>query len=140
VESVKAGTAKHHFDTIAGELRLSHVDFGLHHLVYTETQVRHRDFVFDVIIDAVDTLKLEAGEVHDGFAHRLAGDGTGVDAGAAHNLAPLDDYDLTAALGSLNGGALARRPRADDNDVVCLHAVGQALRPAQTPSVPIYRR
>ena len=79
-----------HIDAVARKLRLRDVDFGLDHLVDAEAEVRHGDLFLDVIVDAVDALVLEAGKMQHGFAHGLAGDGAGVDAGAADDLALLD--------------------------------------------------
>ncbi len=124
----EAGAAEHDFHAVARELRLGDVHLGLDHLVDPETEVGHGDLFLHVVVDAVDALVLEAGEVHDGFAHGLAGDGPGVDAGAADDLAALDDRHLAAALGRLNGGALSRRSGADNDDVVFLHSVaGRAI-------------
>ena len=107
------------------KLRLGDVDFGLDHLVDAEAQVRHGDLFLDVIVDAVDALVLEAGEVQHGFAHGLAGNGAGVDAGAADDFALLDHRHAAAALGALNGRTLSGRAGADDDDVVFLHAKGR---------------
>ena len=69
-------------------------------------------FSLTSIIDAVDALVLVTGKVQHGFAHGLAGDRAGVDAGAADDFALLDDHHPAAALGALNGGALARPGRS----------------------------
>ena len=108
-------------DAVARQLGLGDVDFGLDDLLDAEGQVRHGDLFLDVIVDAVDALVLEAGEVHDGFAHGLAGNGAGVDAGAADDFALFDHRHAAAALGALNGRTLSGRPGADDDDVEFLH-------------------
>jgi hypothetical protein len=53
--------------------------------------------------------------MQDGFAHGLAGDGSGVDADAADDFALLDQDDAAAAFCPLNGRPLAGRPGADDD-------------------------
>ena len=50
-------------------------------------------------------------------AQRLGGDRAGVDRDAAEPLAALDDGDALAELGGLDGGLLAARARADDEEV-----------------------
>ncbi len=84
-------------------------------------EVRHVDLFFDVIVDAVDALILKAREMQHRFAHGLAGDGAGIDAGSADNFALLDYRDAAAALRSLNRRALPRGAGADDDEVV-IHA------------------
>ena len=56
------------------------------------------------------------------FPHGLAGNGAGVDARPADHLPLLDQRDVFAGFGGLNGGPLARRAGADDDQVVALHA------------------
>ena len=116
VASRKLAAAGDHFHAVARQLRLGDVDLGLDHLVDAEAQVRHGDLFLDVVVDAVDALVLEAGEVQHGLPHGLAGDGAGVDAGAADDLALLDHGHAAAALGALDGGALAGRAGADDDE------------------------
>ena len=57
-----------------------------------------------------------------GFAHGLAGNGAGIDAGAAHDLALLDQGHAFAGFGALNGGTLSGRPGADYDQIEGLHA------------------
>ena len=89
----KLPRAVEHIDAVARELRLHHVGLGLDHLVDAESEIRHGDLVFDVIVDAVDALVFEAGEMQNGLAHGLAGDGSGVDANAADDFALFDQHD-----------------------------------------------
>ena len=108
-------------------------DFGLDHLVDAEAQVRHGDLFLDVVVDAVDALVFEAGEMQHGLAHGLAGDGAGVDADPADDFALLDEDDAAAAFRALNGRALAGGAGADDDEIVSAHegggdASGAAIR------------
>ena len=128
--SRRPACAVDHVDAVAGELRLRDVDFGLDHVLHAEGEVRHGDLFLDPVVDAVDALVAVAGEVQHGFAHGLAGDGAGVDAGAADDLALLDDGHALAVLGALDGRPLAGRPRADHDEIVLLHAIVM---------VPVYR-
>jgi hypothetical protein len=53
-----------------------------------------------------------------GLAHGLGGDGAGVDAGSADDLAHLDQGDFLAELGTINSGALACGAGTDDDQIV----------------------
>ena len=117
----ETGAPGDYFHAIARQLRLGDVDFGLDHLVDAEPEVRHGDLFLDVVIGAVDALVLEPGEVHHGLPHGLAGNGAGVDAGAADDFALLDHRHAPAALGALDGRALAGRSGPDDDDVEFPH-------------------
>ena len=108
----KAGPAVEDIDAIARELRLRHIHLGLDHLGDAKAQVGHGDVVFDPIIDAVDPLKFEAGEMQHGLAHGLAGDGSGVDADATDDVALLHQNHTMAAFRALDSGPLTRRVRS----------------------------
>ena len=108
-------------DAVARKLRLGDVDFGLDHVLDPEEQVRHRDLVLHAIVDAVDVLVIEAGEVQHGFAHGLARDGACVDADASDAIQFFDQRDFLSKLGALDGGSLPGRAGADDNQIVGLH-------------------
>src|ERR1700682_5673993 len=86
----ETGSAAQHVDAISRELCDGYINLSLDHLVYAEGKIGDGYLFFHTIADAVDALVLIAGEVHYGFAHRLAGNGTGIDAGAAHHFALLD--------------------------------------------------
>src|ERR1019366_2593605 len=102
-------------------VRPGDVDLGLDHLVDAEPQVRHGDLFLDVVVGAVDALVLETREVHHSLSHGLAGDGPGVDAGAADDFALLDHRHAAATLGVLDSRPLAGRSGPDDDDVEFPH-------------------
>ena len=114
----EAGDAVDDVDAVAGELRLGDVDFGLDDGLDAEGQVGHGDLFLDAVVDAVDGAVVVAGEVEDGLAHGLGGDGAGVDADAADDGAGLDDGHALVHLGGGHGGALAGGPGADDDQVI----------------------
>ena len=120
----EAGFGREHGDAVAEQLRLRDVELVLDHLLDPERQVRHGDLLLHAVVDAVDALVLEAGQVQHGLAHRLARDGARVDAGAADRFAALDERDTLAELGGLDRGALARRAGPDDEKLVAVHATG----------------
>ncbi len=92
----EAGDTDQHLDVVARELGFGDVDLGLDHVLDAEGEVRHGDAFLHPVVHAVDGLVVVAGEVEDGLAHGLGGDGAGVDAGAADDLAHLDESDLFA--------------------------------------------
>ena len=111
-------------DAVAGELRLRDVDLVLDHLLDPERQVRHGDLLLHTVVDAVDTLVQKAREVQHRLAHRLAGDGAGVDARAADHFPSLDQRDPSPLFRGVNRRPLAGRARADDHEVERLHGRG----------------
>jgi hypothetical protein len=78
-----------HFYAIARKLRLGDIDFGFDDVLHPEREIRHVDLFLHAVIDAVNVLVIEAGKVQHGLAHGLAGNGTCIDAGAAHHFALL---------------------------------------------------
>src|SRR5579862_9935046 len=59
--------------------------------------------------------------MQDRFAHGLARNGSGIYAHPSQALALLNERDFLSGFGSLNSGALAGRPRADDNKIKFQH-------------------
>jgi hypothetical protein len=117
----EAGASGDDLHTVSRQLGLGDIDFGLDDLGDAKAQVRHGDLFLDVIVGAVDALELEAGEVHDGFAHGLAGDSARIDTGTTYDFALFDHRHAAAALGALNGRTLSGGAGADDDDVEFLH-------------------
>jgi hypothetical protein len=139
----KAGHADQHLDVVARELGLGDVNLGLDDVLNAEGEVRHGDAFLHAVVHAVDGLVVVAGEVEHGLAHGLGGDGSGVDAGAADDLARLDERDALAHLGGEDGGALAGGAGSDHDEVVgdrhgfwesLLAGIGCGLRPEVSSS------
>jgi hypothetical protein len=107
-----------HLDVVARKLRLGHIDLGLDDVLHPEGQVRHRDAFLHPVVHAVDGLVVIPGEVQHRLAHGLRRDSAGMDAAAAHQLARLDQGDLLAELGSVNGSSLSGRAGPDDDQIV----------------------
>ena len=114
----EAGDAVDHVDAVARELGLGHVHLGLDDGLDAEGQVGHGDLFLDPVVHAVDGAVVVAGEVEDGFAHGLGGDGAGVDADAADDGAGLDNGHALFHFGGGHGGALPGRPGTDDDQVI----------------------
>ena len=105
-------------------------------VVGAEEQVVDGDVLLDGIRRAVDAADLVAGEVDDGFAEGLAGDGAGVDACAADGGAAFGDGDAFVQAAGLDGGADAAGAGTNHEEVivegghgVCFHAgaIGRKL-------------
>ena len=120
----EAGDSVHHVDAVARELRFGHVDFGLDHRLHAEGKIRHGDLFLHPVVDAVDGAVVVTAEMEHGLAHGFGGDGTGVDAYAAHHLPGLDHGYAFAHLGRGHGGPLARGPGTDNDQVVLNGAHG----------------
>ena len=110
--------AGQHLDAVARKLRLRDIDLGLDHVLHAERQIRHRDLFFHPVVDAIDVLILVSREMQHRFAHGLAGDGAGVDAGAADHFALFDQRDLLAGFGALYSRPLPGGAGADDDQIV----------------------
>ena len=83
-------------------------------------------------VERVGDVERAPGElVEHRHAQRLGGDRAGVDGDAAEALLALDDGDALAELGGLDGGLLAARARADDEEV---EVHGASLTPRTRPS------
>src|SRR5262249_40365550 len=90
-------------------------------MLYPKRQVRHGDLFLDAIVDAIDALVMIARKMQHGFAKRLAGNRSRVDAHASDDIAPLDNSYTFAHLRALNGGALSGRTRTDHDQIIILH-------------------
>ncbi len=110
----EAGHSSEYIDSVARKLRLGHVDLGLDHVLDPERKVRHRDLFLDPVIHAVDRTIVIAGEMHHGFAHRLAGDGAGIDGDSANGSHALDHRGSLAQLIGVDGGTLPRGAGTND--------------------------
>ncbi len=114
----EVGDAVDDVDAVAGELGFGDVHFSLDDRLDAKGKVGHGDLFFDPVIHAVDRAVVVAGEMQHGLAHGLGGDGAGVDADSADDGACLDHGYALLHFGSGHGGALARRPGADNDQVV----------------------
>ena len=85
---------------------LDDADFVFDHALDAEVEVRHGDGILGVVVGAVENFGVEARKMEHGFAHGLAGDGSGIDAHAADGGLLFNDRDALAGLGALDGGAL----------------------------------
>ena len=104
---------------VAHHLFADDADLGADDLPATGDQVVHGDL--GAVAVAVKAPLLDAGQVQHGFAQGFAGDGAGVGADAADDGVALDERDLLAELGGLDGGLLAGGTAADDDHVDVFH-------------------
>ena len=123
VRVVEARGAAEDVDVVAQQLVADHLHLAPDDVRGAGQQVVDGDVGLDPVAGAVHVALREAGQVQHGLAQRLRRDRAGVDADAAHHVAPLDDRDPLAQLGGGDGGLLPARSRADHQQVVVVHGV-----------------
>src|SRR6266566_8763216 len=69
------------------------------------------------VVDSVEAALLETGKVESGFAQGLAGNGSGIDATAAHMLDALDDGNAFAEIGGLGGALFTGGAEANHDEI-----------------------
>src|SRR5204862_3750630 len=101
---------------------------GVDHLVGPAPEGRVELLGIELDADAVDVALAESGDVEGRLAQGLGGNHPGVgDRHPTGQLVALDDGDPLAEVGSLDGGLLPGRPRADDDQVVVLDHQTEAV-------------
>ena len=110
--------AEQQADAVAAELLAHHLRLGPDHARRAVHQELDRLALLALGVERVGHVERAPRElVEHGDAQGLGGDRAGVDRDAAEALAALDDGDALAELGGLDGGLLAARSRADDEEV-----------------------
>jgi hypothetical protein len=105
-------------DSVAGKLGLGDVDLSFDDGLYTEGEVGHGDAFFDTVVDAVNVAIVIPGEMKDGLAHGLGGNGAGIDADPTDDGAGFNHRDALSHFGGGDGGTLSGWPGTDDDEVV----------------------
>ena len=108
-------------DSVALQLGAHHVPFALHDDPGAQQQILGGDLGLAPIGVAVERSLAQPRQIEDGLAQGLARDGAGVDAHSADLVASLDDHDLLAQLGGLDGGSLPGGTTADHHQIYGLH-------------------
>ena len=124
----EAGHAGEHVDPIPRKLRLGHIDLGLDHVLDAEGKIRHRDLFLHAIVHAVDGTVVIAGEMQNGFAHRLAGNGAGIYRDPTDGSHFLHHSCPLAQLVGVDSGALPGRAGTNDEEIVGNHALLEGYR------------
>jgi len=93
-----------------------------------ERKIRHRDLFLHTIVHAVDRTVVIAGEMQNGFAHRLAGNGAGIYRDPTDGSHLLHHSGSLAQLVSVDGGALPGRAGTNDEEIVGNHALLEGYR------------
>ena len=104
-------------DAVAQKLVAQYVDLVTHHRIDTDQQILKRYFFLDPVRFAVNGVFAIARQVEDGFAHRLAGNGSDVHTDAADDRLALDHDDALAQLGALDCRMMSGGTAADDSKV-----------------------
>src|SRR6185295_3114317 len=118
----KGAEAMNQIDAVALELVLDDGDFAFDDALNAKAEIRHSHLIFGVVVRAVKTLLVEAGEMEHGFTHRFAGNGAGVGADATDSSLLFDERDTLSGFYSLNGGALPPGTRTNHNEFIRLHS------------------
>jgi hypothetical protein len=84
-------------------------------------QIFCADFLFHPVGATIKATLAPARKIERGFAHRLGGDGAGVDRDAADTAAFFDDQDRFIQLRVLNGGTSASGTATDNNKIILVH-------------------
>ena len=117
----KARGAGDDVDAVARELGANHVDFCFDDVERAEGEIGHGDGFLHPVVDAINALVLIAGKMQDGFANGLAGNGAGVDGGAADDFEFFNQSGALAEFCGLDGGALACGSGTHDDEIVPFH-------------------
>jgi len=117
------GGSPNQFDAVALELVTDQIQFGVNDLLADVDEIGDGDGSLDAIAFAKKAAPVEAGQVQDGLAQGLGGNGAGVDGRAAEDVAFFDDADRLAEFRSLNGRFLAARSGADHNAIEMPHVI-----------------
>ena len=108
----------------------SNVDLMLYDLVGADQEVLHRDVLLDRVGGAIEFPRAITRQFENSLAQGLGRDGAEIDADAAEDARALNDGDALVELGTLDGGALAGRTRADHQQIIVI-----TQRHCATPSM-----
>ena len=129
--STNDAVAEQQPDAVAAELLAHHLRLRADHPRGAVHQELDRRALAPFGVERVGDVERAPGElVQHRHAQRLRRDRAGVDGDAAEALLALHDGDALAELGGLDGGLLAARARADDEEVE-IH--GASLTPRSAP-------
>src|SRR5712675_2347375 len=118
----KAGQPVKDFDSIARELRANDIDFGFDDVLRAKGKIGHADLILHTVVYAVNILVIEAREMQHRFANGFTGNRSSIDGRATDDFQLFDQRHALAKFRCLNRRALARRPRANDNEIVLFHS------------------
>ena len=113
----KARARRGQLNTVAQKLMPQHVDLMAHNRIDPDQQILERDFFLDPVRIAIHRVLAITRQIHDRFAHRLAGNRSDVDTDAADQRFALDHDDAFAQLGALDGRMMSGGPGADDREI-----------------------
>ena len=112
------GGAAKQVDPVAAQLVAHDAGFAFHYLRDASGQIANRYAILDHVIVSVKRAMAESGEVKNGFAQSLAGNGAAVDANAADHVVSIDHGHALAELRCGDRAFLAGRPAPNDDEVV----------------------
>ena len=112
------GGAAKQVDPIAAQLVAHDAGFPFDDLRNAGGQIANGDAILDDVIVPVKRAMAESGQVKNGFAQGLAGNGATVNTDPADHVVSIDHGHALAELRGGNGAFLARRAAANDDEVV----------------------
>ena len=117
----EACLAANMLDAVAGKLVFQHLDLVIKGDEQAPAQVLRADLFLHPVSAAIKTALAPAGEVECGFAQGFRWDRAGMHRNAADTLSLLDDKNLLAQLGGLDGGPAPCRSTADNHEIILVH-------------------
>src|SRR5258708_24565231 len=110
----KGGLAGHELDIVECEVFQNAAALHVDDFTLVMHEIVDGKIFLERVVDTVETALLEAGKVECRFAEGLAGNGTGIDATAAHMFGALDDGNAFAEIGGLGAAFFTGGAAADD--------------------------
>src|SRR6267143_7049478 len=117
VRVFESGPAADEFDLVEREIFQDALAFHVHDFALVVHEIVDGEIFLQRVINAIESALLQAGEIERGFAERLAGNGTRVDAAATHVIGAFDDGDALAEVSRLGATLFTGRTAADDDKV-----------------------
>src|SRR5229473_2078346 len=111
----KSGLPAHELDVVEREVFQDAPTFHFDDFTLVVHEIVDSEIFLERIVDTVKAALLQARKIERGFAKRLAGNGAGIDATAAHVLGAFDDGNAFAKIGGLGAALFPGRTATDHN-------------------------
>jgi len=128
------GGAAKQVDPVAAQLVAHDAGFAFYHLGDAGGQIANGDAILNDVVVSVKRAMAESGEVKNGFAQGLAGNGAAMDANAADHVVSIHHGHALAEFRGGDSAFLTRRTAANDDEVV-LNRMHQSSSARFTQSV-----
>ena len=125
------GRAGEQIHMVPLQLSAKNLRLGLDHMTCPQAQVVHRDVALDRIAHPIHGFLPQSCQVNYGFAQRLAGNGSRVEADATQHIPLFNNGDFLPQLRSLDRCIMPSRPASDDDDVIRFHSLSSVRTMSQ---------